>query len=243
MTALFRGSMPLHHQLFSLLREQISSRGFLPGEMLPTELALTKAYGVSRTVVRQAMQKLEANGLIRRVPGKGTLVRDVREEPFAGWTINSTDDLLQYGRATHLRVLECLEVPAPEHVAQALDIPPGTMISEIRSVRSAAEGAFAYQLNHILLEVGRKVAAQKNITSILFALHEHAHVDFLHMDQAISAVAAPADVARALDLPVGAPVLQFDWQLVATDGRKVTCSQVHYRSDRYRHVVRLFPGA
>ncbi|MFT0546091.1 GntR family transcriptional regulator [Allopusillimonas ginsengisoli] len=234
--------MPLHHQLLTLLRAQIASGQMPAGKPLPTELALTEQYGVSRTVVRQAMKVLEMQGWVRRVAGKGTFVRDPREHPFEGWSINSTEDLLQYGRQTQLDVLERLEVPATQDVAQALEIPAGTVVSEIRSVRSADEGPFSYQRNFALLEVGRKVASQQKISSILLALQEHANITPLHMTQAISAVSATDDVAKFLQLPPGAPVLQFEWQLVATDGRKVTFSRTRYRSDRYRHVTRLLSG-
>lgn len=234
--------MPLHFQLSTLLRDQILSGALPSGALLPTELVLTQAHGVSRTVVRQAMQVLETQGLVRRIAGKGTFVRDTREQPFEGWSINSTEDLHQYGKATKLEILARLEVPAPDDVAAALELAPGTLISEIRSVRSSSKGQFAYQRNFALLEVGRKVAAQKHIASMLLALQEHANIQPLHMLQAISAVAAEDDVARALELSPGAPVLQFEWQLVDVLGRKVTFSRTRYRSDRYKHVSRLLPG-
>ncbi|GAA5233905.1 GntR family transcriptional regulator [Verticiella sediminum] len=241
-TALSRGPIPLHHQLSALLRERIVSGELEAGALMPTELALTQTYGVSRTVVRQAMQLLETQGLITRIAGKGTFVRDTREQPFEGWSINSTEDLQQYGKATRLDILERLEVPAPDDVARALEIPLGTVVSEIRSLRSASAGPFAYQRNFALLDIGRKVAAQQSISSMLLALQEHANIKPLHMMQAISAVAAEDDVARALQIAPASPVLQFEWQLVATDGRKVTFSRTRYRSDRYKHVTRLLPG-
>jgi len=47
-------------------------------ERLPTEVELAKAFSVSRTVVREAMQYLKAQGLIRSVAGSGTYVKPYR---------------------------------------------------------------------------------------------------------------------------------------------------------------------
>ncbi|GAA4338367.1 GntR family transcriptional regulator [Pigmentiphaga soli] len=226
----------------ALLRDTILDGTLAAGDMLPTEEELTRRHGVSRTVVRQAMRSLETQGLIQRIAGKGTFVRDSKADPFSSWSINSTEDLASYGRNTKLTILERLEVPAPPDVAEALELAPGTLVSEIRSVRSSKAGPFAYQRNYALLDIGRKVAAQKQIKSMLLAIQQYGNVKPLHMLQAISAVGAAEDVARILELEVGAPVLQFEWQLISVEGTRITFSRTRYRSDRYRHVTKLLPG-
>lgn len=238
-----RGRLRLHTQMAEILRDKIMAGAFTSDTPLPTEAALIDHYGVSRTVVRQAMQSLETQGLIRRIPGKGTFIRDSSEHPFEGWSINSAADLVQYGKRTKLEILERLEVPAPRDVADALEIELGTMVSEIRAVRSSDQGPFAYQVNFALLDIGRRVAAQPVIPSMLLAYQEYGLVELLHLRQAISAVEADKNVASILGVRAGAALLQFEWSMVSTDGRPVTFSHVRFRSDRYRHVTKLLPGA
>ena len=45
-----------------------------PGERLPSETALAKRFGVSRTTIREDMSQLEAEGIIKRRQGSGTYV-------------------------------------------------------------------------------------------------------------------------------------------------------------------------
>jgi len=238
-----RGRLRLHIQMAEILRDKIIGGEFPLDTPLPTEAELMRGFDVSRTVVRQAMQSLEVQGLIRRIAGKGTFVRDSSQHPFEGWSINSAADLVRYGTQTKLEILERLEVPAPRDVADALEIEAGSAVSEIRAVRSGAQGRFAYQVNYALLEIGRRVAAQPEIPSLLLAYQEHGLVELLHLRQAISAVAADQHLARILDVPAGAPLLRFEWSMIAADGRPATFSHVHFRSDRYRHVTKLLPGA
>ena len=64
----------LSRRLFEQLAEQIKSGRLAPGERLPTEQALTRAARVSRTVVREAVAALRAEGLVITRQGVGAFV-------------------------------------------------------------------------------------------------------------------------------------------------------------------------
>ncbi len=65
------------------LAAEIASGRLASGARLPTEQALTEAFGVSRTVIREAVAALRAEGLIETRQGVGAFVaRDVRRRPF-----------------------------------------------------------------------------------------------------------------------------------------------------------------
>lgn len=64
----------LAHGLVDDLTEKIRSQQLRTGDKLPTESAIMQAYGVSRTVVREALSKLQAAGLVETHHGVGTFV-------------------------------------------------------------------------------------------------------------------------------------------------------------------------
>ena len=68
----------LAHGLVEDLGEKIRSQSLRPGDKLPTESAIMQAYGVSRTVVREALSKLQAGGLVETLHGVGTFVLQPR---------------------------------------------------------------------------------------------------------------------------------------------------------------------
>jgi GntR family transcriptional regulator, transcriptional repressor for pyruvate dehydrogenase complex len=73
----------LSRRLFEQLAEQIKSGRFAPGARLPTEQALTRAARVSRTVVREAVAALRAEGLVVTRQGVGAFVSaDPQRAPF-----------------------------------------------------------------------------------------------------------------------------------------------------------------
>ena len=73
----------LSRSLFEQLAEEIKSGRLAPGDRLPTELALTRAAQVSRTVVREAVAALRAEGLVITRQGVGAFVSaEAQRAPF-----------------------------------------------------------------------------------------------------------------------------------------------------------------
>jgi GntR family transcriptional repressor for pyruvate dehydrogenase complex len=69
-----RSSPRLPDQIVSILSEQIGDGVFPPGERLPSESRLAVMFGVSRSVVREALSQLKYEGLLESRQGKGVTV-------------------------------------------------------------------------------------------------------------------------------------------------------------------------
>ena len=75
MDAINRNSkLPLYQQIYEILRAELARGMWQPGDLLPTETDLVERFGVSRIIVRQALDMLVQDGLIYRQRGKGTFV-------------------------------------------------------------------------------------------------------------------------------------------------------------------------
>lgn len=83
--ALSRSSfVPLYYQLQEVIKEQIESGVWRPGDALPSEPDLARRFGVSRVVVRQALAILEDDRQIKRIKGRGTFVARPKFDARAG---------------------------------------------------------------------------------------------------------------------------------------------------------------
>lgn len=70
---------PVYRQLAQILREDIASGRYRPGEMLPSEGRLAQIHEVGRDTVRDALAVLRSSGEVVTVKGVGTRVREERE--------------------------------------------------------------------------------------------------------------------------------------------------------------------
>jgi GntR family transcriptional regulator, transcriptional repressor for pyruvate dehydrogenase complex len=91
----------LASKISAALRQDLVSGVFRPGDRLPSESALTRDYAVSRTVVREAIAILRADGLVEARKGAGVFALEVQREterPFndlATRRISSVIELLE----------------------------------------------------------------------------------------------------------------------------------------------------
>lgn len=82
-----RRSRTLAQELVSALEQRIQDGRLAPGEKLPTEAAVMAEYGVSRTVVREAISRLQAAGLVSTRHGVGTFVSEAPAPDEPGFRI------------------------------------------------------------------------------------------------------------------------------------------------------------
>lgn len=114
--------IPFYYQLQEILKEEIERETWRPGDLLPSEAELERRFGVSRTVIRQALDVLQADGQISRVKGKRSIVTEpkFRWEATIGardWSQQSSPNRVVLGQLVDAR-----RVSAGGHVARTLGI-------------------------------------------------------------------------------------------------------------------------
>lgn len=111
---LTRATLP--NQAARALKQFILNKQLLPGDQLPSERYLTELLGVSRTVVREALQMLVAEGLLVKEPSRGVFVREFDPQRLAD---QLTSDQSANGQTRSLlEVRAALEIGALTFVAQ-----------------------------------------------------------------------------------------------------------------------------
>ena len=100
--------VPYYYQLQEALKQEIDAGTWLPGELLPSEAELANSFGISRTVIRQALDVLEADAQVARIKGKGTLVTEpkLRYEVAAAageWRVDGLEHVAKVSRVVNVQ--------------------------------------------------------------------------------------------------------------------------------------------
>lgn len=105
--------LPLRDVVFNTLRQAILKGELEPGERL-MEIQLADRLGVSRTPIREAIRKLELEGLVLMIPRKGAEVAKISEK--------SLRDVLEIRRALDALAIElCIERMSEEDIQSLTD--------------------------------------------------------------------------------------------------------------------------
>ena len=67
----------IQKEIISKIRDVINYKNLEPGDKLPSERMMSEKFGVSRSAVREAIQKLEFYGLLTSIPQSGTFVANI----------------------------------------------------------------------------------------------------------------------------------------------------------------------
>src|SRR3569833_2752522 len=87
----------LTDRITTMLREDIINGKYQPGKQLPAGKDLSESFGVSMTVVREALSRLKSDGLIASHQGKGCFVEnDTKARPFRLATTGETQSSLRH---------------------------------------------------------------------------------------------------------------------------------------------------
>lgn len=234
-------SLPIYHQLYVILRQQIKDGAFDAQAPLPPEMTLCKTFNVSRVTVRRALQMLEREHLIVRRHGVGTFAapdaaNGVQPVRIAGLIENlitlgleTTADLLSFDPRT----------PLPASVAAALNAKPGELGLRIERIRRYK--ALPLSLTNVYLPgriaplVTREAIDDRPIVRIL----EAQGIRALRAEQTISAVAADDDAARKLSVSIGAPLIRLRRTVFDQDGAPFEYQQGLYNPDQYEYHMLL----
>jgi GntR family transcriptional regulator len=235
--------LPKYHQIYLVLREQLAEGRFLGG--VPGELQLMKEFGVARVTVRKALQRLVADGLIERAPGRGTVPVAPAAGPRAapkghGAPLNGLlENIVDMGLRTSVKVLRCEVLPTSGEVARQLDIAPGTPVQKALRVRSTRQGPLSHITTHVPQSIAKGFGRRELARQPILMLLEASGVVIGRARQSISARLADAEVAQRLQVDVGSALLAVQRLVFDADDRPVQWLQGLYRPDRYQYQMQL----
>jgi GntR family transcriptional regulator len=200
----------LHRQIFLVLRERIRTGVYAAGESLPSEDALSRLFRVSRVTLRAALANLEADGLIERRQGIGTFVVEGNDQPAIHAPMS---DLLAHiadvGRTTSVKLLELDLVKAPGAVHAQFGAESGGMFQRAVRLRSMHKIPVFYVVTYIPQSIAKHFSRKQMSGPSLLQLLRTRGVNFKSGKQVVSAALADPTVAAALDVEVGAPLVQI----------------------------------
>lgn len=227
-------------QVYMVLRDRILSGAVGFGARLPTENELAEAHGVSRVTVRRALGELERERLIERRRSAGTrVIYRPSPAPMTADISGVLANLADMGRRTAVKLLSFDYVPAEGSVAQMLRVEPDQLLQRSVRVRSVDGVPFSYLTTHVPESVSVTFTKQELASRPLLELLERAGVKAEQARQRLSAVLATPDVADALDVRTGSPLIELVRVVYGQDGRGVEHLHALYRPDRYAFEIEL----
>lgn len=226
--------VPLYFQVEQSLANWI--HGLPVGSRLPTEPELSEHFGVSRSVIRQALRRLEEGGLVARRRGVGSFVA---EEETPTWQLQGSegffeDEVKRLGREVVSKVLRAEVVPLPHWAARLLQLDegsPGVVLERLRYVDNVLT---VYDLNYLPERFADAVTSLQGAPhGSLYETLRRAHgMTVFTGRRRIGAIVAGAELAQMLEVDEQAALLLVEAVDLDAAERPFDCYRTWLRPDR-----------
>ncbi|MDP9076162.1 MAG: GntR family transcriptional regulator [Bacteroidota bacterium] len=231
-----KSPIPLHAQAENLLRELIKDPAYQAGKILPNEVELAKKLAISRTTLRQAINKLVFEELLVRKKKLGTKVAHIKMSSKSMNWLSFSQEMEARGIAIKNYELHISWVFPDEFIANFFDIKTDKKIMKLERVRGNTKEAFVYFVSYFHPRIG--LTGEEDFKKPLYEMLENEHAIVANLSkEEISARTADKAIAAKLEIDPGSAVL-FRKRFVFDQGdRAMEYNLGYYKADSFVYTV------
>ncbi|WP_052418424.1 GntR family transcriptional regulator [Pseudooceanicola atlanticus] len=228
----------LYERVSRDLLSRVQRDGFEKGAMLPSEASLCEEYGVSRITIRAAIAQLVEKGLLVRRPGVGTFVtgrsHTAREFNLVGF--------IEEARLFRSEPVFNVAETAGAEVAHALGLDLGAPVRHLRTLVRRDDDApltiadgYSPDTDEGRVEEGDSQRPIATAIAMGIRIKRRVH----RAEQVLRPMAAEGEVAQALDLDEGTPIICAARVYFTVKDERIYYQEVRYHPSRYAFNVDL----
>lgn len=233
------GGVPLWRQVLGDLRRRLSSGEFK--ERFPSDREIVEYYKISRHTAREAVTRLNAEGLLVRGPGRGgTTLRPVEFKQPLG-AIYSLFRAVEALGVEQSSIVRNLDIRIDAHAAERLGLGEEAPVVFLERLRLAGGTPLAIDKSWIPADLGRPLlVVDMQRTALYRELSHRCGIDIDGGEEEIQPVLPDEVEAELLQVSLGTPVFAVE-RTARAGGRIVEVRRTIIRGDRYSFVVAWSP--
>lgn len=243
-TSAVAGRESAYVRLARELREAILRHEYPEGVRLPTEAELAASRGLSRQTVRRAFQDLVAEGLVHRVPGRGTFAAP-REEQYLR-QFGSVEDLMALSVDTTMQLVSPLHRLVDVDAAGRLRL-SSDRVARLSFVRLHEDTPFCLTTVSLPPDIAAHLDEHPELTedgarsrvTVIGLLDGHLADPIAEAEQSVTVASATPDIAARLGCPPQHALLRIDRLYLSASGHPVELAVSHFLPEHYSYRVRL----
>lgn len=181
---------PLYEQLASYIKIQIQAGVLKPGDQMITETNLCKILNISRTTVRQCMDRLVDEGLLVRYRGRGSFIADPKMKRNINYLYNFTENMKELGAVPTSIVIKSEVIEADQFIRDQLKLPPTqTKVFRLYRLRCANDKPILFEKTFIPYYLCERIEHfDFSSVSLYHVLSERYALNFYRATETIEAI-------------------------------------------------------
>jgi len=221
--------VPVYAQIVNTIREKINSGNLKPGDIIDSENALSKEFGVSRMTVRKGLAILANEGYIYSIPGKGNFVQN---PDITKYTIYYNEMSNIINSVDKTKLLEVRIIMPDEKLMNSLQISRNKNVILIRRLFYTGGKPVAYDMKYLLYQRGMPIV-EKEIQDATFPemISKGKHPFSLRKELIIYAEIPDEGKKRLLNIYDNLALLVVEQKLLTQDHKPLGLGITYFRGD------------
>ncbi|WP_395317886.1 GntR family transcriptional regulator [Fructilactobacillus frigidiflavus] len=202
-------NLPVYIQIHNDLKQKIEAGSWQVGTRIPSERKLAETYHVSRMTLRQAVQTLIDEGLLRRAIGSGTFVTNQKVQEHMSGISSFTETMEAVGKVPSSKTLSYKIIEPTFKESQALELKANERVLRMERLRFGDGEPICLETTTVSAELIKGMPQVDVTESFYRSLAEQKGIIPANAKQYISAILASPRIAEMLDIKAGDPILKL----------------------------------
>lgn len=227
--------LPFYLQIYNELRNRINSKVYLPNQPIPSENELVAEFGVTRATVRNAVKKLQDEGLVVTEKGKGSYVNTPKIE-------QSLFKFYSFGRehADNSTILLDIKNISDMGIQKVLNLKETDSIKQITRIRQLDNIPVTIETSYIPASSVPEIEQfDLEHLSIYDLLEKHYGFRILRAKEFLDTIVTDSYYSKLLEIDKGKPVFVTERITFDITDKPIEYRKSLIRSDKFRFSVEL----
>jgi GntR family transcriptional regulator len=232
-----RGKTPKYIQIQQWLRAMIARGEIKRGDKLPTEIELSRLFGVNRMTVRKAMDSLVVDEMVDRRPGRGTFLVSERPADLVYTLKNITsfvDDMQCSGFQPTYQAVAVKVIQADEKVIERLKLRKNRRAIYSLRVLHANDEPVLIEKSYLPYHRFKDILTMDFNATLYQILTEKFNVTLEYATQCLTAALSGKEETRMFGLSRPCPCMKMETVLYDPGDAPVEALFACYRGDKYK---------
>ncbi|GGF20073.1 mannosyl-D-glycerate transport/metabolism system repressor MngR [Halobacillus andaensis] len=229
---------PLYRRIAQKIKEDIAKGVWKEGEAIPTELHLSEQYQASRVTVRQAIKLLVEEGLLEKVQGSGTYVKEQKIEHNIFELLSFTEEMRKLNKEPINKILDFQLIEPEDHVRRRLQLSEGDKVFYVRRQRLVDDVPYVVEDTFLPVDMFPHLSYSIMTGSKYDYIEKQVGKRIKESFQEVIPILPSEDIAQALTVEETTPILKMESYSIFEDGTIFEYSENHFKSDEYKFTLR-----
>ncbi|ADC50611.1 GntR family transcriptional regulator [Alkalihalophilus pseudofirmus OF4] len=230
-------SSPLYRQIAKQMKEKIHKKAWLEGETIPTEAKLVEMFQASRVTIRQAINLLVNEGLLYKIQGSGTYVKENKIEHNIYSLKSFTEEMNALEKQAANKILTFQLIDPPDEIRSRLGIQEGEQVVYVRRLRMIEDKPLVIEDTYMPIKLFPDLSLEVMQGSKYHYIEQTKQFKIKESFQEVLPYMPPDEIRELLHLDCNIPIIKVQLSSTLKDDTVFEYSELYFKSDEYKFTI------